>query len=92
VAAYNVSPFQTWRTAFRECVKLYSNCITRSNPADNKEMLDKWLSTGKGKFGKWSIQGANDAVSYVDTQNNLDNIMDWQFLRKHFIETHGELD
>jgi len=92
VAAYNVSAFQTWRTAFRECVKLYSNCIARSNPIDNKKMLDKWLSTGKGKFGKWSIQGANDAVSYVDTQNNLDNIMDWQFLRKHFIETHGELD
>ena len=92
VAAYNVSPFQTWRTAFRECVKLYSNCIPRSNPKDNKEMLDRWLSIGEGKFGEWSIQGAKDAVSYVDKQMDLQSIMDWQFLRRHFVNLHNDLD
>ncbi len=91
-AAYNVSPFQTWRTAFRECVKLHSNCIARSNHIENKAMLDRWLNIGKGAYGEWSMQGAKDAVQFVDTNQKLDNIMDWQFLRQHFVSMHGELD
>ena len=59
---------------------------------DNKEMLDRWLSIGEGKFGEWSIQGAKDAVSYVDKQMDLQSIMDWQFLRRHFVNLHNDLD
>lgn len=91
-AAYNVSPYQTWRTAFRECVKYYSNAIPRSDPEENKFLLDRWLTHGNGQFGEWSMQGAKDAVEFVDADADVMNIMDWKFLRKYFTDKHGELN
>ena len=92
VAAYNVSPYQTWRTAFRECVKYYSNAIPRSDVKENKWLLKRWQTVGNGEYGEWSIQGAKDAVMFVDSGADLNNIMDWKFLKKYFVQQHGELD
>ena len=92
IAAYNVSPYQTWRTAFRECVKYYSNVIPRSDKKENKWLLDRWLTHGNGPFGEWSMQGAKDAITFVDSGANLFDIMDWEFLRNYFTNLHGNLD
>lgn len=92
IAAYNVSPYQTWRTAFRECVKLYANAIPKSDHKQNRLILDRWLLNGHGAHGSWSQQGARDAIEFVDSGNNLFDIMDWKFLRKYFYDKHGQLD
>lgn len=39
---FNTSSFHTWRTAFRECVKLSSSVIENRNPLDDEYRLTQW--------------------------------------------------
>jgi hypothetical protein len=41
---FNSTPFHTFRTAFRECVKLSSEIIPNSNSKQNEERLNIWCS------------------------------------------------
>lgn len=41
---FNSTPFHTFRTAFRECVKLSSEIIPNGNSKQNEERLDIWCS------------------------------------------------
>ena len=59
---------------------------------ENKWLLKRWQTVGNGEYGEWSIQGAKDAVMFVDSGADLNNIMDWKFLKKYFVQQHGELD
>lgn len=92
VSAYNVSPYQTWRTAFRECVKLASNCIPGSNPGENAILLEQWLTVANGKYAEWNIQGAKDAVEFANADQDLYQIMDWKWLKSYFESKHHLTD
>ena len=88
-----MSPYQTWRTAFRECVKLASNCIPGSNPGENAILLQQWLTVANGKYAEWNIQGAKDAVEFANsTANDLHKIMDWNWLKSYFESKHHLTD
>lgn len=39
---FNTSPFHSWRTAFRECVKLSSSTIINRNSLDDEYRLTTW--------------------------------------------------
>lgn len=89
-ARYNQDPIVTWRTAFRECVKLQDN--------GSKEALDRlqiWLTGNHGEFGDWSIRGARDALEYYNSVNgDFDKLMfsyDWGWLNKTFAEKYSQL-
>jgi hypothetical protein len=78
---FNTDEFSTWRSAFRECVKLYSN-----NQLSN---LNAWLDINKDKpFGKYAILGANAGYQYAkDNDGNyteLTNINNYEWLREQF--------
>jgi hypothetical protein len=81
VARFNTDPWTTWRTAFREVIKLSCNTDEAS-----VERLRAWVNIGNGENGEWSIKGAQDAVSYYDkVKGNLTELMksyDWQWLEK----------
>lgn len=86
VAHYNQSPLTTWRTAFREVIKLqhYNNV----NPnAENKERLYAWTNIAKGQYSEWSLQGARDALEYYNSvEGNLTDLeltYTWQWLDKY---------
>ena len=84
-AHYNTDMFSTWRTAFREVLKL---------KADENDMsiyrLDAWLHKAEGEFGEYSIKGAVDASNYYDEVNGdfekLKLSYEWDWLRKKFDE------
>lgn len=81
ITRFNLNEFSTWRSAFRECVKLYVN--------NNTSVLNTWLTKGKNrKFGKYAIHGARDAVEFVkENSSNLDillNINDYAWLENKF--------
>jgi hypothetical protein len=78
-ADYATTPYETWRTAFRECVKL-----TQQEDIESKFRLKQWLNVGKTEMGKWSIRGANDAISFVNKQSDLQLSFEWAWLEKHF--------
>jgi hypothetical protein len=73
VTAFNTDPFSTWRSAFRECVKLSSKSIDRQQDDETNARLNVWCTTGKDKlYGKYAIQGACAGRDYGYT--NKDNL------------------
>lgn len=55
---FNHSPLSTWRSAFRECVKL-------SSATDiNHEALLEWTTKAKGKHSDYALDGAKEGKLY----------------------------
>ena len=81
ITAFNVDEFSTWRSAFRECVKLYKN--------NQMSKLTEWLSSNKRKkFGKYAVLGASQACDYANEFSNdhkaLLKINDYAWLKQQF--------
>jgi hypothetical protein len=83
VANFNTDEWSTWRTAFREALKLRANTDEVS-----KNRLEFWLTVGSGKFSQYSIDGATDAVQYYEEVNgDFDKLKlsyDWPWLRAFY--------
>jgi len=81
VAKFNVDEFSTWRSAFRESVKLYT--INQMN------RLNTWMTKGKSKpFGQYAIDGAKEGFNFARTNKNnlkeLQKINDRKWLLDNF--------
>ena len=83
ISTYNSSEYDTWRTAFREMIKL--SCNT------DQESIDRgfaWLNKGVGEYGEFSKMGARDAVDYYNNVNgDIDKLMlsyDWDWLTQYY--------
>ena len=80
---YNSSPYDTWRTAFREMIKLCCNI-----DQDSIDRSSAWLNKGNGDFGEYSKMGARDAVDYYNSvDGNMEKLMlsyDWEWLYQYY--------
>jgi len=83
VAKYNTDEFSTWRTSFREAIKLRLDDSTIS-----RHRLKVWTTVGEGDYAQYSINGAVDAVEYYESVNGeLDKLRlsyDWPWLQEYF--------
>jgi hypothetical protein len=83
VAHYNTDEFSTWRTSFREVIKLRLDDSTIS-----RHRLKVWTTVGEGDYAQYSINGALDAVEYYESVNGeLDKLRlsyDWPWLQLYF--------
>lgn len=83
VARYNTDEWSTWRTSFREAIKLRADTSEIS-----KERLHAWLNIGNGEFAQYSLDGAKHAVEYYESVNGdfekLKLSYDWPWLRAYF--------
>jgi len=84
ITAFNTDPFSTWRSAFRECVKLSSKIIDRQKNHETEHRLDIWKTVGQDKpFGEYAIIGAVEGEKYgKENKHNLEalikiNDFDW---------------
>lgn len=89
ITAFNTDPYNTWKSAFRECVKLSSKVIDRQKSNETEERLHTWCTVGKDKlFGEHAIQGAHDGVEYGTMNkgnvNELKKINDFSWLKERF--------
>lgn len=89
ITAFNTDPFNTWKSAFRECVKLSSKVIDRQKSNETDERLNVWKTIGKDKpYGDYAIRGANDGFNYgTQNKNNIDalkKINDFTWLKEKF--------
>jgi hypothetical protein len=61
---FNTSPFDAWRSAFREACKLASGAIANQSP-ETAQRLDAWCSHGLCEpFGSWTLDGAREGREY----------------------------
>ena len=83
VAMFNTDPFSTWRTAFREAIKL-----KYINNHDSLQRLETWLTSGEGPHSEYSILGSKDALEYFnDVEGNIDKLKlsyEWAWLKTFF--------
>jgi len=83
VARYNDTPWMTWRTAFREVLKLKASLPD----VESEYRLTKWLTHGRLTNGEWSVWGAEDAVEYYDSVagdfEQLRKSYDWAWLASY---------
>jgi hypothetical protein len=89
ITAFNVDAFNTWKSAFRECVKLASKTIDRQDDTDTNYRLNVWCTRGLDRpFGREAIEGAVQGKQYglenKDNNEALKMINDFDWLRERF--------
>ena len=91
VTAFNTDPFNTWKSAFRECAKLSSKVIDRQKENETTERLQIWCSVGKDRpFGEYAIAGALAGKAFGEANRGnleeLKKINDFVWLEEKFNE------
>ena len=86
-ANFNQSEWMTWRTAFREVLKL-KQFQDQTPTVENKHRLNVWLTQAEGQFSEYCLKGAQDAVDYYrEVNGDYDKLKlsyDWQWLQERF--------
>jgi hypothetical protein len=88
IAMYNTDAYSTWRTSFREALKLKATVVDNPQDSASIERLSVWATKGEGNFGEYSIKGALDAIQFYDEVNGDINRLklsyEWEWLRSKF--------
>ena len=84
VTAFNTDEFSTWRSAFRESVKL-----ALSNDSDSKQRLDAWLNPlADAQHSEQAKQGAEQGRAHAMANSNniseLEKINDYDWLQQQW--------
>jgi len=95
ITKFNTDPFSTWRSAFRECVKLSSKTIDGQRDEETDFRLNVWCTRGKDKeFGDYCIAGANAGKQYgIDNIGNIEalrKINDFDWLKEQFTKLNQQ--
>jgi hypothetical protein len=89
ITAFNTDPFNTWKSAFRECCKLASRTIDRQREAETQQRLDAWCTLNEEvSYGFHSYLGAQNGKYYGesnrDNPNGLTLINNFDWLESEF--------
>lgn len=88
VTAFNTDPFNTWKSAFRECVKLSSRVIDRQDDTETLERLNVWCQPNNGNYSKYAMLGALAGKKYGEVNRDnpeaLSKINDFDWLNSEF--------
>lgn len=99
ITEFNVDPFSTWRSAFRECVKLSSNIILGQVDDETESRLEVWCTTALDvPYSEYALLGARAGRNY-GTKNAGDvpalcKINDFDWLNNQFesnVSTMGNI-
>ena len=95
ITAFNTTPFDAWKSAFRECTKLASSIIPNNDNTDNEYRLDVWCTRGRNQLnGEYCILGARQGADFGKTYKNnlkaLKKINDFDWLRQTFQDATEE--
>jgi len=93
ITAFNTGPFETWKSAFRECCKLSSKVIDRQKHDETTKRLQIWQTVGADRpYGEYAIQGAIHGTEYgekhFDSPQDLCRINDFEWLQEQFDATN----
>lgn len=86
-ARFNQDPWMTWRTAFREVLKL-KHFMTTTPTVETEHRLHIWCTHAEGDFAEYCLAGAQDALRYYEeVQGNYELLKlsyDWAWLQERF--------
>jgi hypothetical protein len=89
ITAFNTDPFNTWKSAFRECVKLASRPVDPQYQEETEDRLHAWCILGGHRpNGKYAIQGAKAGKKFgidnIANSEELAKINDFEWLLEKF--------
>jgi hypothetical protein len=89
ITVFNTDPFNTWKSAFRECVKLASRPVDPGYQEETEDRLHAWCILGGHRpNGKYAIQGAKAGKKYgienISKPEELAKINDFDWLLEQF--------
>ena len=86
ITSFNVDPFNTWKSAFRECAKLASKTIDRQNEEETNERLKTWTTVGHDRpFGDYAMAGATAGMEFgLSRGSDLRLINNYKWLKEQF--------
>jgi hypothetical protein len=63
---FNTDDYSTWRSAFRECVKLSYHTLNNPKDVESADRLSKWLNVGETRnYGITALDAADQAVAFT---------------------------
>jgi len=91
INAFNTDPFNTWKSAFRECCKLASKVIDRQKTDETEERLGAWCTLNEtAPYGFYAYAGALAGKEYglsnkadIETLKMINN---FKWLKEQFNE------
>lgn len=88
---FNYSPYATWRTSFREAVKLSAGINKNNNDQESQERLTMWCEAGlETEHGYFAIHGARQGVAYAKLKDcDFTLVNDFKWLKNKFIDWAG---
>jgi len=88
ITAFNTDPFNSWKSAFRECVKLASRTIDRQQDNETQLRLDRWCVIGSNADAiAGAIAGRKYGTENKDDKEALKKINDFDWLRDEYRRT-----
>jgi hypothetical protein len=83
IAQYNTSEWSTWRTAFREVLKLRASLPD----VENEYRITQWLKSTESAYSLMSVAGAEDALEYYEEVggdfDQLKKSYEWSWLASY---------
>ena len=92
---FNNEPYITWRSAFREVIKLRQELETH-NRVEVAYRYHCWKTIANGVNAEWCLRGANDADKFYDNvkgnPTELQNSFSWDWCNDYFNSIYNNLD
>ena len=87
ISRFNTDPWVTWRSAFREVLKLQRE-VDLGAGIEIEYRLRIWKTVAVGENAKWCLQGSQDAVEFYNSVNGeyeqLRLSFDWAWLQDYY--------
>jgi hypothetical protein len=85
ITKFNTDPFNSWKSAFRECVKLSSKIIDRQENNETEERLNTWCEeTSDIDARQGAIAGKAYGTEHKNNSEALSKINDFDWLQEKF--------
>jgi hypothetical protein len=89
VTAFNTDPFNTWKSAFRECCKLSSKIIDRQDDVETQQRLEAWCTLNElAPYGAHAYMGAIAGkyfgLFWQNAPTELVKINDFDWLKEQY--------
>ena len=93
ISRFNTDPWVTWRSAFREVLKLQRE-VDLGADVEIQYRLNIWLTTAQGENANWCLQGAADAQTYYTAVNgDYEKLLlsfDWAWLQDYYYSLYHQ--
>jgi hypothetical protein len=93
ISRFNTDPWVTWRSAFREVLKLKRE-VDLGADVEIQHRLKVWTTQAQGQNAEFCLQGAQDALDYYKKINGqleaLQLSFDWAWLQEYYYSLYQQ--